>query len=82
MTEFEQQVAEALRVAFGPATTVVYAHGKEIEFSIFDHLAPRVAAAIAAAEDAGALAEHNGLYGEKYKTEVESAGLAGLLGNA
>ena len=49
MTEFEQQVAEALKVAFGPATIVVYQDGKEIEFSMFDRFAPRVAAAIQAA---------------------------------
>lgn len=77
MTEFEQQV----QVAIVARLDALGLAAEATRILIANDLAPRVATAIEAAGDAGALAEHTGLYGEKYKAEVQSAGLGGLRGD-
>ena len=69
MTEFEQQVFDALRQALDEAPS---------EAGELVVLAPRVAAAAAAAAEAASHAEHDGLYGANYRAAWSSAFLAVL----
>lgn len=83
MTNFEQQVAEALdNIPHADDCGVIPGYPGIVHECTCDRderTAQQVAAAIEAASHASGLAEHNGLYGERYKAEVQAAALAALV---